>query len=115
MEYGMYAKISSNELIMIAKEERNVRGRIPVARNLQRYSMFNRKLSKATKYIILNTDSVAKRREVLLHLIRVVEVRQTVFPRIYRSKMLTRVGRNVERCTITLQCISSWLGSHHIV
>lgn len=71
----MYAKISSNELIMIAKEKDRSGQDV---RNLQRYSMFNRKLSKATKYIILTTDPVAKRREVLLHLIRVVEVRQTL-------------------------------------
>jgi len=58
----------------------------PFVRNLQRYYVFNRKLSKATKYIILDADPVAKRREVLLHLIRVVEVRQTLHLSSYPSQ-----------------------------
>lgn len=75
MEYGMYAKISSNELIKVAKE-----GDPPGhdVRNLQRYSIFNRKLVKATKHIILTTEPLTKRREVLSHLIRVVEVGQAL-------------------------------------
>jgi hypothetical protein len=74
IQYEMYAKISSNELITAANEGDSAR---PDVRNLQRYSVFNRSLAKAIKYIILTTEPVAKRREVLLHLIRVVEVCQT--------------------------------------
>jgi hypothetical protein len=77
MEYGMYAKISSSELITLAREKGL--STLPV-KNLHAYSFFNRQLAKATKYIVLTTDPVAKRREVLLHLIRVVEVRHGHLP-----------------------------------
>lgn len=71
MEYGLYAKISSNELIALAKDNNPDRADVW---NLQKYSSFNRKLTKVAKYIVLTTDPTAQRRNILGHLIRVIEV-----------------------------------------
>lgn len=68
----MYSRISSNELITVAttpgnSEEQDVR-------NMDRFSLFGRKLVKMVKHVILTTEPVAKRREALLHFIHIVQV-----------------------------------------
>lgn len=67
----MYSRISSNELITIATTPSNSEG--TDVRNVHRFSLFNRKPVKMVKHVILTTEPVAKRRETLVHFIRIVE------------------------------------------
>lgn len=70
MVHEHYSKISSNELIALAKDDPPTSD----VHNLSEYSRFNRKLAKTVKYIVLTADSLTERRAVLLGLIKVAEV-----------------------------------------
>lgn len=88
MENTLYARISANELIIWSRDRDSRGGEKSrdrnrdygedrdedTIKNLDRFCKFNKRLGKLVKFLILSTDPVTKRRELLLHLIRVIEV-----------------------------------------
>jgi hypothetical protein len=82
MLHALYTRISANELMILSRygdpED-------PHVRNLGSFCRFSQRIEKAVVYLILNTDSVTKRKELVMHLIRVIEVRVLLLACVFHS------------------------------